>query len=55
MPSDSNDQGKDGQYDAYHAEERLIAYFVDRYVFLLRDNLLGLELAERIELKEDEL
>lgn len=55
MPSDSNDQGKDGQYNVYHAEKRFIAYFVDRHVFLPRDSLPDSELAERIELKEDEL
>lgn len=26
LPCDSRDQGKDGQYNAYHAEKQMIAY-----------------------------
>lgn len=33
----SRDQGKPGQYHACHAEKKLIAYFVDKHVFLPKD------------------
>ncbi|CAG7949482.1 unnamed protein product [Penicillium salamii] len=55
LPSNSKDQGKNGQYNACHAEKQLIAYFIDRHVFLPRDGLPNSELEENIELKEDEL
>lgn len=46
------DQGKPGQYFASHAEKKLIAYFIDRHVFMpqdkeadqgLEDSILGVE------------
>lgn len=55
LPSNSKDQGKDGQYNACHAEKQLIAYFIDRHVFLPRDGLPNSELEGNIELKEDKL
>ncbi|KAF3028194.1 hypothetical protein E8E15_009743 [Penicillium rubens] len=55
LPSDGKDQGKDGQYNACHAEKQLIAYFIDRHVFLPRDGLPCSELEEKIKLKEDEI
>lgn len=55
LPCHSKDRGKDGQYNACHAEKQLIAYFIDRHVFLPRDKLSDPKLEEQIELKEDEL
>ncbi|KAJ6147975.1 hypothetical protein N7497_009957 [Penicillium chrysogenum] len=55
LPSDGKDQGKDGQYNACHAEKQLIAYFIDRHVFLPRDGLPCSDLEEKIKLKEDEI
>lgn len=45
LPCDENDQGQRGKYYACHAEKQLIAYFIDRHVFLPRDTvpLPGLE------------
>ncbi|KAJ5544093.1 Ankyrin repeat protein [Penicillium frequentans] len=51
----SGDWGKDGQYNACHAEKQLIAYFIDRHVFLPRDRLPDLELEDEIKLRENEL
>ncbi|OJJ71085.1 hypothetical protein ASPBRDRAFT_55733 [Aspergillus brasiliensis CBS 101740] len=55
LPSHLNDQGKQGQYNACHAEKQLIAYFIDCHVFLPRDRLSGLNLKEEIKMAEDEL
>ncbi|KAE8367028.1 hypothetical protein BDV27DRAFT_124561 [Aspergillus caelatus] len=55
LASHGYDRGKDGQYNACHAEKQLIAYFVDRHVFLPRDLDLNLKLEERIECVEEEL
>ncbi|KAE8137470.1 hypothetical protein BDV38DRAFT_292916 [Aspergillus pseudotamarii] len=55
LASHSCDQGKDGQYNACHAEKQLIAYFIDRHVFLPRDLELNSKLEERIDSVEDEL
>jgi hypothetical protein len=38
LPSDRLDINWDGQYYACHAEKQLIAYFVDRHVFIPRDS-----------------
>ncbi|KAJ5748901.1 uncharacterized protein N7511_010597 [Penicillium nucicola] len=55
LPFDNHDQGRDGQYNACHAEKQLIAYFIDRHVFLPRDTLPDSELETEIELNDDEL
>jgi hypothetical protein len=55
LPSHYHDQGKDGQYKACHAEKQLIAYFIDRHVFLPRDRLPDSELDDEIERVEDRL
>ncbi|KAJ6111878.1 hypothetical protein N7523_007939 [Penicillium sp. IBT 18751x] len=55
LPSDSKDRGKDGQYHACHAEKQLIAYFIDRHVFLPRDGLPNSELEDTIDLRQNEL
>ncbi|QMW46793.1 hypothetical protein G4B11_010248 [Aspergillus flavus] len=55
LASHSCDQGKDGRYNACHAEKQLIAYFIDRHVFLPRDADPDSELEKRIECIEDEL
>ncbi|GKZ50510.1 hypothetical protein AbraIFM66951_003647 [Aspergillus brasiliensis] len=54
-PSHLDDQGKQGQYNACHAEKLSIAYFIDCHVFLPRDRLSGLKLKEEIKMAEDEL
>ncbi|KAI1125305.1 hypothetical protein F5Y10DRAFT_284362 [Nemania abortiva] len=36
-PNPSYDQGKPGQYYASHAEKKLIAYFIDRHIFIPKD------------------
>ncbi|KOC16892.1 putative ankyrin repeat domain [Aspergillus flavus AF70] len=55
LASHSCDQGKEGRYNACHAEKQLIAYFIDRHVFLPRDAGPDSELEKRIECIEDEL
>ncbi|KAL4961384.1 uncharacterized protein BDV14DRAFT_180608 [Aspergillus stella-maris] len=55
LPSHDYDQDKDGRYSACHAEKQLIAYFIDRHVFLPRDGLPNSEMEEKIECVEDEL
>lgn len=55
LPSHTYDWGKDGQYNACHAEKQLIAYFIDRHVLLPRDGHPDSELKENIEQVEDEL
>lgn len=55
LPSHTHDWGKDGQYNACHAEKQLIAYFIDRHVLLPRDGLPDSELEGKIERVEDEL
>ncbi|KAL3473030.1 hypothetical protein BJX99DRAFT_234345 [Aspergillus californicus] len=55
MSSHACDQGKKGQYRACHAEKQLIAYFINRHVFLPRDGLANAELEEKIEWVENEL
>ncbi|OOF90491.1 hypothetical protein ASPCADRAFT_211962 [Aspergillus carbonarius ITEM 5010] len=53
LPSHHNDRGKDGRYGACHAEKQLIAYFIDRHVFLPRDGLPDPKLEETIERVEE--
>jgi hypothetical protein len=36
-PSPQNDRGVSGRFNACHAEKQLIAYFIDKHVFLPRD------------------
>ena len=36
-PDPGQDQGNSGQYFASHAEKKLIAYFIDRHVFMPQD------------------
>ncbi|KAF7134056.1 hypothetical protein CNMCM5793_005685 [Aspergillus hiratsukae] len=55
LPPHSCDQGKDGRYNACHEEKQLIAYFIDRHVFLPRDKLADSEMEGKIEWAEDEL
>lgn len=55
LSSHSYDRGKDGRYNACHAEKQLIAYFIDHHVFLPRDGLPDSELQNEIESVEDEL
>ncbi|KAF3484060.1 uncharacterized protein GIQ15_03384 [Arthroderma uncinatum] len=43
------DQNCPGQYNACHAEKQLIAYFIDRHVFLSRDSEPDSKLEEDIE------
>lgn len=46
--NDQFDRDRPGQYYACHAEKQLIAYFIDRHVFLERDAIPDLELEENI-------
>ena len=55
LASHGYDRDKNGQYNACHAEKQLIAYFIDRHVFLPRDLDPNSKLEERIECVEDEL
>ncbi|CAK38704.1 hypothetical protein CBS63078_2089 [Aspergillus niger] len=55
LASHACDQGICGQYNACHAEKQLIAYFIDRHVFLPRDGLPDPKLEEEITRVEDEL
>ncbi|KAI9928886.1 hypothetical protein ASPWEDRAFT_24862 [Aspergillus wentii DTO 134E9] len=55
LACDDFDQGIPGQYHACHAEKQLIAYFVDRHVFLPRDTVSDPELEAEIEWVEDQL
>ncbi|GES66240.1 hypothetical protein ATEIFO6365_0013020800 [Aspergillus terreus] len=55
LPSHGYDRGKDGRYNACHAEKQLIAYFIDRHVFLPRDRLPDSEMDNEIERVEDRL
>ncbi|KAL5357169.1 DYW family of nucleic acid deaminases-domain-containing protein [Aspergillus floccosus] len=55
LPPHDHDRGEDGRYYACHAEKQLIAYFIDRHVFLPRDYFPDSELDDEIERVEDEL
>ncbi|KAJ5873681.1 uncharacterized protein N7473_013146 [Penicillium subrubescens] len=55
LPCHNYDQGRDGQCNACHAEKQLIAYFIDRHVFLPRDGQPDSELETEIELNDDKL
>ncbi|KAL9101739.1 MAG: hypothetical protein Q9163_003037 [Psora crenata] len=54
-PNPSLDQGKPGQYFASHAEKKLIAYFIDRHVFMPQDREPDQELEDSILEAEDSL
>lgn len=49
------DQGKPGQYFASHAEKKLIAYFIDRHVFMPQDREPDQKLEDSILEVEDSL
>ena len=49
------DRGVPGQYHACHAEKQLIAYFIDRHVFLPQDQAPDTEIKFSIERLRDEL
>ncbi|KAL4899114.1 hypothetical protein BDW74DRAFT_171787 [Aspergillus multicolor] len=55
LPPHPCDHGRDGQFYACHAEKQLIAYFIDRHVFLPRDGIPDPKLEREIEQVEDEL
>ena len=55
LTSDSKDRGRAGQHNACHAEKQLIAYFIDRHVFLPRDCLPDWKLEEQIKSQEDKI
>ncbi|KAG2411696.1 hypothetical protein HFD88_009252 [Aspergillus terreus] len=55
LPSHDYDRGKDGRYNACHAEKQLIAYFIDHHVFLPRDGESDSELDDEVERVEDRL
>lgn len=48
-PNPRWDQGRPGQFDACHAEKKLIAYFIDRHLFLPRDRECDLALEYSIQ------
>ncbi|KAF2802854.1 uncharacterized protein BDZ99DRAFT_400850 [Mytilinidion resinicola] len=54
-PDPGWDQGKPGKYFASHAEKKLIAYFIDRHVFMPQDGKPDLKLEDSILEVEDSL
>lgn len=52
-PDPGWDQGKPGQYFASHAEKKLIAYFIDRHVFMPQDREPDQKLEDTIVEVED--
>jgi hypothetical protein len=48
-PNPGYDQGKIGRYLAFHAKKKLIAYFIDRHVFLPQDREPNLQLEASID------
>ncbi len=54
-PDPGWDQGKPGQYFASHAEKKLIAYFIDRHVFMPQDRHPDQKLEDSILEAEDSL
>ncbi|KAL3438892.1 DYW family of nucleic acid deaminases-domain-containing protein [Aspergillus tetrazonus] len=52
---DRYDQGQPGRFYASHAEKQLIAYFIDRHVFLQEDKTQNPQFFERIEHLEHEI
>ena len=54
-PSPHMDQGRPGQFNACHAEKKLIAYFIDRHLFLPRDRKCDLDLKYSVQQAEDSL
>jgi hypothetical protein len=51
----AKDQGIQGQFQASHAEKQLIAYFLDRHVFLQQDKTPNPQFDEEIENQESEI
>lgn len=51
----AKDQGIQGQFQASHAEKQLIAYFLDRHVFLRQDKTLNPQFDEEIESQKSEI
>lgn len=54
-PNSRMDQGRPGQFYACHAEKKLIAYFIDRHLFLRRDRERDLPLEDSIQEAENSL
>ena len=54
-PDPDRDQGKPGQYFASHAEKKLIAYFIDKHVFMPQDREPDQRLEDSILEVEDSL
>jgi hypothetical protein len=54
-PNSCMDQGRPGQFYACHAEKKLIAYFIDRHLFLPRDRERDLALEDLIQEAENSL
>jgi hypothetical protein len=54
-PNPRMDQGTLGQFYACHAEKKLIAYFIDRHLFLPRDREYDLPLEDLIQKAENSL
>ncbi|CBF75199.1 hypothetical protein AN3871.2 [Aspergillus nidulans FGSC A4] len=52
---DRYDQGQPGKFYASHAEKQLIAYFIDRHVFLQEDKTQNPQFFKRIEHLEHEI
>ncbi|KAI9859999.1 MAG: hypothetical protein M1813_006346 [Trichoglossum hirsutum] len=55
LTQDFRDHGSPGRFHASHAEKQLIAYFIDRHVFLPRDRVPKAELEASITRVEDQL
>ncbi len=54
-PDSGRDQGSPGQFHASHAEKQLITYFINRHVFLPRDEVPSKELEASFTRLEDQL
>ena len=54
-PDPGWDQGKPGQHFASHAEKKLIAYFIDKHVFMPQDREPDQKLEDSILEAEDSL
>jgi ankyrin repeat protein len=54
-PSSFMDHGRPGQFYACHAEKKLIAYFIDRHLFLPRDEERDLDLERLTQKAENSL
>ncbi|CAG7990731.1 unnamed protein product [Penicillium salamii] len=51
----AKDQGIQGQFQASHAEKQLIAYFLDRHVFLQHDKIPNPQFREEIDNQESKI